>query len=734
MAKKVKTTAKSRTAKDGKAHSTGSGQAAPKGAARQVKPAKKPAVSREKVGEYSAKNITVLEGLDPVRKRPGMYIGSTGPDGLHHLIWEVVDNAVDEAMAGFATEVEVRILKDGKRVQVKDNGRGIPVDRHPQTKKPALETIMTTLHAGAKFGDGAYKVSGGLHGVGVSVVNALSTWTKAEVCRDGGHYEQEYHRGEPKGPVRRTKSCKDRGTTITFEPDADVFEKVEFDWKRILKHLRDQAFLTPGLKLIAYDDRSGDVYTFYFERGVESFIRSITRGRSQLQKTVAVMSGERDGITVDVAIQYIDDTDTLELAFTNNIVNAGGGFHISGFRSALTRVLNDYAKKEKLLKEGEENLSGDDVREGLVAIISVRHPDPQFEGQTKAKLGNPEVKSIVESIVVEGLKKFLEENPQDAREVIARCALAARARKAARAARETILRKGALDGMMLPGKLADCTSRNPEETELFIVEGDSAGGSAKGGRDRRFQAILPLRGKGLNVEKSRLDKMLANESIKSIIIALGVGIGDELDMEKLRYHKIIIMSDADVDGAHITTLHLTLFYRYFPEIIRRGHLYIAQPPLFGIKRGKEMTYVFSEEEKEILLEKIRKEQAVKARRGTVPSGARGGLSPLSEPEGDEGGGEATEADVGGSPSPGATADQGEKIPGVSVQRYKGLGEMNADQLWETTMDPEKRILKQVTIEDAQAADEIFDILMGNVVAPRKKFIQTHAKSVRNIDI
>ena len=694
-------------------------------------PATKKTSSAKPEGGYSAKNITVLEGLDPVRKRPGMYIGSTGPDGLHHLIWEVVDNAVDEAMAGFADEVIVKLLPDGKRVEVSDNGRGIPIDKHPQTKKPALETIMTTLHAGGKFGDGAYKVSGGLHGVGVSVVNALSTYAKAEVCRDGGHYEQEYSIGKPKKAVKKTKTCKDRGTTITFEPDANIFEKVDYNWNRVLKHLRDQAFLTPKLRITAIDQRGekDQFYSFYFERGVESFIRSVIRGKQKRQQQIATMTGERDEIQADVALVYVDDTDSLELAYTNNIVNPEGGFHVSGFRSALTRVLNDYAKKEKLIKEGEDNLSGDDVREGMVAIISIRHPEPQFEGQTKAKLGNPEVKQVVESIVSEGLKKFLEENPQDAKEIIGKCMLAARARKAAKAARETILRKGVLDGLTLPGKLADCSSRDPEKSEIFIVEGDSAGGSAKSGRNREFQAILPLRGKGLNVEKARLDKMLANDSIKSIVIALGAGIGDELDLSKLRYHRIIIMSDADVDGAHITTLHLTLFFRYFPELIRNGYLYIAQPPLYQIKRGKNSWYAYSDTERDEILEEIQKEiaknQKAKGKKATAKKTTKTKAAADAEASGEEPeeAEETEEAEVGG-----------QKIAGVSIQRYKGLGEMNADQLWETTMDPERRVLKRVTIDDAQAADEIFDVLMGSVVAPRKKFIQTHAKDVQNLDV
>jgi len=701
--------------------------AAPKGAVAGVKSRSTKDGKKSQKDSYTAKNITVLEGLDPVRKRPGMYIGSTGPDGLHHLIWEVVDNGVDEAMAGYATEVTVKISKDGKRIQVTDNGRGIPVDRHAQTKKSALETIMTTLHAGGKFGDGAYKVSGGLHGVGVSVVNALSTYVRVEVHRDGNKYEQEYAIGKPKKAVKKIGTTRDRGTIITFEPDASVFESIDFSWKRILQHLRDQAFLTPNLKISAFDERTGKSYAFYFERGVESFIRSVTRGKQKRQQTIAVMSGERDGIQVDVAIVYVDDVDTLELAYTNNIVNAEGGFHVSGFRSALTRVLNDYAKKEKLIKEDEDNLSGDDVREGLVAIISVRHPEPQFEGQTKAKLGNPEVKAVVESVVVEGLRKYMEENPQDAREIIAKCMLAARARKAAKAARETILRKGVLEGMTLPGKLADCTSRDPEKSELFIVEGDSAGGSAKGGRDRMFQAILPLRGKGLNVEKARLDKMLANDSIKSIVIALGAGIGDDLDMDKLRYHRIIIMSDADVDGAHITTLHLTLFYRYFPDLIRAGYLYIAQPPLYQIKRGKNSKYAYSDEERDSIIAEMQKEMEKNKKAKSKKTIAKGKVATTAKAEEDA---EASEA----TPEEETAEVDGKKLSGISIQRYKGLGEMNASQLWETTMDPEKRVIKRVTIEDARAADEIFDILMGSVVAPRKKFIQTHAKKVKNLDV
>ncbi|OHA49808.1 MAG: DNA gyrase subunit B [Candidatus Terrybacteria bacterium RIFCSPHIGHO2_01_FULL_58_15] len=663
---------------------------------------------------YTAKDIYVLEGLEPVRKRPGMYIGSTGVDGLHHLVWEVVDNSIDEAMAGYAKHIEIRLLKDAKRVRVIDDGRGIPVDVHPQTKKPALETVMTTLHAGGKFGGESYKVSGGLHGVGVSVVNALSVWMKAEVCREGLQYEQEYRRGKPLAQMKRVGKCGGSGTAVTFEPDAEIFKEIRYDWNRILRHLREQAYLTPNTEIQIIDEADDKSYAFYFEGGVAAFVRSLSGRKARRQKDIAVMQGERNGVSVEVALQYLDDTEPLELSFANNIVTPEGGTHLTGFRAALTRALNDYARKEKVLKEDEQNLTGDDVREGLATAISVKLREPQFEGQTKAKLGNPEVKPAVESVVAEGLLRFLEEHPSDARAIIEKCLLAAKARKAARAARETVLRKGAFEGLMLPGKLADCSSRNAEESELFIVEGPSAGGSAKGGRDRRFQAILPLRGKVLNVEKARLDKMLSNDEIRTLVIAMGTAIGEAFDLKKLRYHRVIIMTDADVDGAHIRTLLLTLFFRYFPQLIDAGYLYIAQPPLYRIQRGKEARYVYSDEEKERAIKEMTQGGKGEKKAG---AGKKAGKEKAEE------GAEAPTAD---------TATQ--VISGVNIQRYKGLGEMNPAQLWETTMDPAKRIMKRVTIEDAKAADEIFDILMGGEVAPRKKFIQAHAKTVRNLDI
>lgn len=667
----------------------------------------------------------MLEGLEPVRKRPGMYIGSTGIEGLHHLIWEVVDNSIDEAMAGYCNTIEVRLMKDGKRVRVIDNGRGIPVEMHSQTKKSALETVMTTLHAGGKFGGESYKVSGGLHGVGVSVVNALSLWLKAEVCRDDGQYEQEYKRGKATTKVKRVGKCSGSGTAVTFEPDPEIFKEIRYDWNRILRHLREQAYLTPNVTIQIADEPEGRTYAFHFEGGVAAFVRSLTRRRETRQNAVAVIKGERDNILVEAAFQYLDDFEGTELGFANNIVTPDGGTHLTGFRAALTRALNDYARKEKILKEDEDNLTGDDVREGIAAVISVKLREPQFEGQTKAKLGNPEVRFAVESVVAEGIAKFLEEHPQDARAVIEKCVLSAKARKAARAARETILRKGALEGLMLPGKLADCSSRDPSESELFIVEGDSAGGSSKSARDRRHQAVLPLRGKILNVEKARLDKMLANKEIRALVIALGAAIGDAFDVKKIRYHRIIINTDADVDGSHIRTLLLTLFYRYFPRLIDAGYLYIAQPPLYRIQKGKEVRYAYSDDEKEKIIRemlksptsihhrgeagKVQSSKTTMAKRGKRPVVAARGASEDEEASGGD-------------------------LRGLNVQRYKGLGEMNAEQLWETTMDPARRTMKQVTAEDAKAADEIFDILMGGDVAPRKKFIQTHAKTVRNLDI
>ncbi|PJC01848.1 MAG: DNA topoisomerase (ATP-hydrolyzing) subunit B [Candidatus Komeilibacteria bacterium CG_4_9_14_0_8_um_filter_36_9] len=665
-------------------------------------------------GGYTAKNITVLEGLDPVRKRPGMYIGNTAVEGLHHLIWEAVDNAIDEAMAGFCDRVEICLLPNGK-VSVEDNGRGIPVDKHKITKKSALETVMSTLHAGGKFGDGGYKVSGGLHGVGISVVNALSSWMKTEIKRDGKIWTQEYSEGKPKGSVKAIGTSKDSGTKQTWQPDATIFTVTEFDWQTIIDHLRQQAYLTKGIRIVVKDlcGEKEKSHSFYFDGGIASYVRHLNRNNEIKQETVFYLDKAMDSdVQVEIALQYVAEFRESVFSFANNIHTVEGGMHIMGFRSALTRTLNAYARNNNFLKEKDDNLSGEDVREGLTAIISVKLPDPQFEGQTKAKLGNAEVRTAVESAFNDYFSSFLEEHPRDAKEILGKCLLAAQARKAARSARDTILRKGALDGMTLPGKLADCTSRKAENAEIFIVEGDSAGGSAKQGRNRMFQAILPLRGKILNVERARIDRMLANNEIKSLIIAMGAGFGEDFEIEKLRYSKIIIMTDADVDGAHIRTLLLTLFYRYFPDIITNGNLYVAQPPLYSLKKGKVMEYVYREEELEPMLEEM----------GAEVKKATKGKDPVKNEEEEQE--EGDEAGIG----------VGEKVGKVSIQRYKGLGEMNPGQLWETTMNPETRILKQVTIQDVARADEIFEILMGGEVAPRKKFIQTRAKSVKNLDI
>jgi len=636
---------------------------------------------KRKEGEYTAKDIYVLKGLEPVRKRPGMYIGSTGIDGLHHLIWEVVDNCLDEAMAGYAKNIEVILLPDN-RVRISDDGRGIPVEKHADTKKSALETVMTTLHAGGKFGGDAYKVSGGLHGVGISVVCALSTYMLSQVERDGGIYQQEYFRGEPKSAVKRVGDSKRTGTTQTFDADPQIFSEIKYDPKRILNHLRQQAYLTKGVRIIFKDERikgQETSYTFYFEGGVGSYVRYLVEGNTPRHPNVFSVAATKDNIFVEAAFQYTQEMECTEESFANNIYTVEGGTHISGFRTALTRSLNDYARREGYLKEKDENFSGDDVREGLTAVVSVKIRTPQFEGQTKAKLGNPEAKNAVEAATSEGLSDYLERNPSDARSIIENCLLATKARLAAKAARQTVLRKGALEGLALPGKLADCLSRKPEESEIYIVEGDSAGGSSKQARDRRFQAILPLRGKILNVERARLDKMLASKEIKALIIAMGTGIGEDFDIEKLRYHRIVIMTDADVDGAHIRTLLLTFFYRHFKPIVEAGHIYIAQPPLYKIQSGKNVQYAYSDEQKDKFIKSIGKTS-------------------------------------------------------VSIQRYKGLGEMNPEQLWETTMNPENRTLLQVMSEDAHQTDKTLDILMGEEVEPRKKFIQTHAKAAKNIDI
>jgi DNA gyrase subunit B len=677
------------------------------------------AKTEKTTASYSAKNIQILEGLAAVRKRPGMYIGSTGSTGLHHLIWEVVDNSIDEAMAGHCDQITIKLLPD-HWVEVTDNGRGIPVDIHPQKKVSALEIVLSTLHAGGKFGeeDGGYKVSGGLHGVGVSVVNALSTDLTATVHREGKIWEQKYKIGNPQNKVKAVGTTKITGTTIGFRPDSSIFETIDFEWKYILDHIRQQTYLNKGVKIVIIDERSEEekkkdktalpfaktTHQFFFEGGIESYIRHINKNREPKHETIFYTEKTVENVMVEIALQYTGDYSESLHAFANNITNPDGGTHVSGFRTALTRTLNTYARNKGLLKEKDPNLTGDDVREGLTAIISVKIPNPQFEGQTKAKLGNPEVKPAVESIFSEQFAIFLEENPKDAEAIIGQCMIAARARAAAKMARDTVLRKSALDGFTLPGKLADCSSRKPERCELYIVEGDSAGGSAKQGRDRNTQAILPLRGKVLNVERARLDKILANNELKSLIIAMGTNIGEMFDVGRLRYHKIIIMTDADVDGSHIRTLLLTLFFRYFPDLIYQGYIYVAQPPLFSIKKGKELTWIYNE----TALNDYKKKFGITDEDMQV----------IEE-----------ETDVEETPKEEKTTKSK-----LNIQRYKGLGEMNPEQLWETTMNPENRVLKRITIEDAEKAAETFDILMGSEVAPRKKFIQTHAKNVKNLDI
>jgi len=643
----------------------------------KTRPEKEPAAS------YTAKDISVLEGLEPVRRRPGMYIGGTGLEGLNHLVWEVLDNAIDEAIAGHADKITLELLPKN-RIKVTDNGRGIPIDIHAQTKKSALETVLTTLHAGGKFGGGTYKVSGGLHGVGVSVVNALSVYLEAEVKRDGKAYRQTYSRGKATGRVKEAGSAEGTGTIITFEPDPKIFEQIEFSWKTISDRARQQAYLTRKVKITVIDSRNPDALqkqTFYFEGGISAFVRHLNQNKSSLVDPPIYVAKENEKTSVEAAISYTNDFNEHTYTFANNIATSDGGTHLTGFKTALTRAINDYAKKNDLLRGLEGPLTGDDVREGLTAIVSVKLASPQFEGQTKGKLGNPEVKGIVESIVTSGLSQYFEEHPNESRRIIEKVALSARARLAARAARETVIRKGALEGMTLPGKLADCSEKDPAKSELFIVEGDSAGGSAKQGRERSFQAILPLKGKILNVERARLDRMLSSEEIKALIVALGAGIGEELDCSKVRYHRIIIMTDADVDGAHIRTLLMTFFFRHYKELIDKGYLYIAQPPLYLIQAGKNKNYAYTEAAKDKVVADIRK-----------ASGR------------------------------------------YSIQRYKGLGEMNPTQLWETTMDPQGRQLLQVSIDDAEAADETFSMLMGEEVPPRKRFIQTMARSVANLDI
>jgi len=681
---------------------------------------------------YTAKDIAILEGLDAVRRRPGMYIGTTSVAGLHHLIWEVVDNSIDEAMAGYCNQIIVTMLPDHK-VEVIDNGRGIPVDIHPQKKVSALEIVMTKLHAGGKFEGSGYKISGGLHGVGVSVVNALSSYTKAEVHRDGKIWMQEYlHGGKPDKIVKPIGKCADTGTTITFRPDETIFESLDFEWKRIVDHLRQHAYLTKGVRIIVRDRRPTEEraidktaieypeaeYQFYFEGGIASYIRYINQNKQIKNENVFYVDKEFEQVRVEISLQYSDEFTESLFAFTNNIHNPDGGMHVAGFRAALTRSINTYARNKNILKEKDGNLSGDDVREGLNVVISIKIREPQFEGQTKAKLGNAEAKVAVEQVMNDEFLIFLEEHPRDAEAIIGKCLLSAKARQAAKIARDTILRKSALEGFTLPGKLADCSSRKAEETELFIVEGDSAGGSAKQGRNREHQAILPLRGKVLNVERARLDKILTNNELKSLIIALGTNIGEQFEIAKLRYHKIIIMTDADVDGAHIRTLLLTFFFRHFPDLINQGHIYIAQPPLFGIKTGnKNVIYAFNEESKEKIIKDLEK-NAPKEKTKTEKK------KPVSEEA-------QTESEKNTEENQESLEVGGVK---VSIQRYKGLGEMNPEQLWETTMDPQRRIMKKVTMDDAEEANETFEILMGDDVEQRKKFIQSHAKNVKNLDI
>ena len=633
---------------------------------------------RTAASDYTAASIQVLEGLEAVRRRPGMYIGSTDSRGLHHLVWEVVDNSIDEAMANHATTIKVNIRADGM-VVVEDDGRGVPVGKH-STGKDAMEVVHTVLHAGGKFGGGGYKVSGGLHGVGVSVVNALSSFMRVESARDGHVWAQEYERGKPLGPVQKVgPQGSRRGTTTSFMADAQMFETVEYSFELISQRLRESAYLTKGVWITLIDERIDRERSFYFEGGLQSFVRHLNRNKEALHTRPIYVERREGSTSVEVAMQYNDTYTENVLAFANNINTPDGGSHVTGFRAALTSSLNDWARRAGVLKDADTNLSGDDVREGLTAVISVKLTDPQFEGQTKAKLGNPEVKGQVQTAVADSLGQYLDENPADGRRIIEKCLTAARAREAARKARDLVIRKGALDGMALPGKLADCQERDPARSELYIVEGDSAGGSAKQGRDRRNQAILPLRGKLLNVEKARLDKILSSENVRPLIIALGAGIGETFDITKLRYHRIIIMTDADVDGAHIRTLLLTFFYRHMPQVIEAGFLYVAQPPLYRVSTGKVTKYAQSEKERDQVIKDF-------------------------------------------------------NVKNLSVQRFKGLGEMNADQLWDTTMNPETRTLLRVNSENAALADEIFTMLMGEKVGPRKDFIKSEARKVQNLDV
>lgn len=629
---------------------------------------------------YDESQIQVLEGLEAVRKRPGMYIGTTSSRGLHHLVYEIVDNSIDEALAGFCNEISVVINEDNS-ITVIDNGRGMPTGMHPKMGKSAVEVIMTVLHAGGKFGGGGYKVSGGLHGVGASVVNALSEWCEVTVSREGGIWQQKYSRGAAISDLSKIGETEEHGTKVSFKPDSDIFEETEYDFEILANRLRELAFLNKGIRIILTDKREENKQEIYhYEGGIKEFVSYLNRNKEVLHPDPIYVEGEKDGIIAEVSLQYNDGYNENLYSFANNIDTIEGGTHLSGFKTALTRVINDYAKRFNHLKENDKNLSGDDIREGLTAVVSVKISDPQFEGQTKTKLGNSEVRSVVDSIVGEGVSIFLEENPNVGKIIIEKALMAARARDAARKARE-LTRKSVLERSSLPGKLADCSSKDPLECEIYIVEGDSAGGSAKQGRNRRFQAILPLRGKILNVEKQRLDRILTADSIKSMVTAFGAGIGDDFDESKLRYNRIIIMTDADVDGAHIRTLLLTFFFRYMRGLLDGGHVYIAQPPLYQVKKNKKEYYAYSDQELESLLNEI-----------------------------------------------------GGKDNATNIQRYKGLGEMNATQLWDTTMDPEKRILLKATIEDAIAADEIFTILMGDKVEPRREFIHKNAKKVSNLDI
>ncbi|HUQ30463.1 MAG TPA: DNA gyrase subunit B [Candidatus Paceibacterota bacterium] len=684
----------------------------------------------KKGAAYDASSITVLEGLEPVRKRPGMYIGTTGPDGLHHLIWEIFDNARDEAMGGHANDIEVALLPDGY-IRVVDNGRGIPVGIHAKTKVSALETVMTTLHAGGKFGgeESGYKVSGGLHGVGASVVNALSVHTKVLVHQEGGVHMQEYKIGKALAKVKKVGSSKSHGTIVKFKPDVSIFtDGINWNWEKIVAHLRQQAYLVKGVRITVVDARGAEQIddeetfylrdllldvpsmTFYFEGGLRSLVAFYNKYQTEAHRNIFYIDravkpeGAPAEVMVEVALQYVDDITPRITAFANNTYNAEGGTHVTGFKTALTRTLNSYGRNANILKEKDENFTGDDVLEGLTAVISVKLPEIQFEGQTKAKLGSVEAQSAVNTVFGEAFAGFLEENPDDARAIVNKVLLALKARKAAKAAKDSVLRKGALEGMTLPGKLADCQVKNADEAELFIVEGDSAGGSSKQGRDRRTQAILPLRGKILNVERARIDRMLASVEIRALVIAMGTAIGDVFDIAKLRYHKIIIATDADVDGAHIRTLLLTLLYRHFRPVIEGGFVYIAQPPLYKISRGKEVKYAYTDAEKEKVLKEL----------GVKPS-------------------EVSENPTEGEEISGEEEVTVKKTAKANIQRYKGLGEMNPSELWETTMDPNRRVLKQVNIDDGQEADRIFDVLMGTDVASRKSFIQSNAK-LANLDI